>query len=68
LQRGRNYLNLKTDGFVEKVRHLWSSYCFVGCSSYVLAQKLKALKVDLRTLNETEFSNVENNKRALLDI
>jgi hypothetical protein len=43
-----------------------SSYCFHGCPSFVLAQKLKALKADLKMWNDTEFGNVEN-KRALLD-
>jgi hypothetical protein len=35
----------KTNGFIENVRHRWNSYCFQGCHSFVLAQKLKALKV-----------------------
>jgi hypothetical protein len=43
-------------------------YYFFGCPSYLLAQKLKAPKVYLRMWNETEFGNMENNKRALLDM
>jgi hypothetical protein len=26
------------DGFIEKVRHWWSSYYFHGCPSFVLTQ------------------------------
>lgn len=55
---------LKADGFVEKVRRLWSSYYFHGCPSFVLAQKLKALATDLKTWNDTKFGNAEKNKRA----
>jgi hypothetical protein len=50
---------LKTDGFMEKVRHWWSSYYFYGCPSLVLAQKLKALKAELKSWNDTKFGNAE---------
>jgi hypothetical protein len=58
---------LKSDGFVDKVRHWWSSYSFLGTPSFVLAQKLKALKVDLKRWNEQVFGNVEFRKKALLE-
>jgi uncharacterized protein YutD len=58
---------LKIDGFVEKVRHWWNSYCFQGCPSFVLAQKLKALKADLKKWNDLEFGNVDKRKSALID-
>ena len=38
----------KTDGFVDKVRQWWLSYQFDGSSSYILANKLKTLKADLK--------------------
>lgn len=66
-QRGRSIkfenMWLKTNGFAEKVRPCWSFYCFHGCFSFVLAHKLKALKADLKLWNDTEFGNVENNKK-----
>jgi hypothetical protein len=39
---------LKAPSFVNKVRAWWSSYSFDGTPSFVLAQKLKALKGDLK--------------------
>jgi hypothetical protein len=35
--------------------------------SFILARKLKALKVDLRTWNEQVFGNVESKKKSLLE-
>jgi hypothetical protein len=58
---------LKADGFVDKVREWWSSYSFLGTPSFVLAQKLKALKADLKKWNEQVFGNVEFRKKALLE-
>jgi hypothetical protein len=58
---------LKADGFVDKVRLWWSSYSFQGSPSFVLAQKLKALKADLKKWNEQVFGNVEFRKKALLE-
>jgi hypothetical protein len=43
---------LKDEGFVDKVRPWWASYTFQGSPSFVLAKKLKALKVDLKLWNE----------------
>ncbi|KAG2671254.1 hypothetical protein I3760_14G124900 [Carya illinoinensis] len=39
---------LKSEGFVDKVRHWWSSYQFHGTPSFILAGKLKVLKNDLK--------------------
>jgi hypothetical protein len=52
---------------MDKVRHWWPSYFFQGDPSFVLAQKLKALKADLKIWNEQVFSNVEFRKKALLE-
>jgi hypothetical protein len=40
---------LHAEGFVEQVKK-WGSYNYEAKSSYVLAQKLKALKVDLKKM------------------
>jgi hypothetical protein len=58
---------LQEDGFVERVRLWWESYSFQGSPSFVLAQKLKALKVDLKSWNEQVFGNVESLKLARLE-
>jgi hypothetical protein len=58
---------LKADGFVEKVRLWWSSYSFQGEPSFILAQKLKALKADLKKWNEQVFGNVEYRRKVLLE-
>jgi hypothetical protein len=55
---------LKSEGFVDRVRLWWSSYHFQGSPSYILAHKLKALTVDLRTWNE-EFSNIGGKKQVM---
>jgi hypothetical protein len=54
-------------GFVDRVKHWWTSYCFQGSSSYILTCKLKALKVDLRVWNEEVFGNVDKKKKLFLD-
>jgi hypothetical protein len=43
---------LKVEGFVDRVRLWWVSYSFQGSLSFVLAQKLKVLKVDLQLWND----------------
>ena len=57
---------LKTEGFVERIQHWWSSYSFTGPSSLVLACKLKALKEDLKKWNHQEFGNVGFKPKQLL--
>ena len=49
---------LKVEGFVDKVRSWWEAYVFEGFSSYIMASKLKALKVDLKQWNAQEFGNL----------
>jgi hypothetical protein len=58
---------LKVEGFVGMVKQLWDSYLFQGSPSFVLARKLKALKLDLKKWNEKVFGNVERNKRKLIE-
>jgi hypothetical protein len=54
---------LKSDGFVEQVQRWWESYDFQGLPSYVLANKLKALKVDLKKWNVEVFGDVGKKKK-----
>ncbi len=49
---------LKAPGFANKVRAWWSNYSFDGTPSFVLAQKLKALKGDLKVWNKQVFGDV----------
>uniref|UniRef100_A0A2N9F7Q3 Reverse transcriptase domain-containing protein n=1 Tax=Fagus sylvatica TaxID=28930 RepID=A0A2N9F7Q3_FAGSY len=58
---------LKADGFIERVRNWWGSYQFSGSSSFVFANKLKALKGDLKKWNEDEFGHVNMKKNILMD-
>jgi hypothetical protein len=53
--------------FVDLVKSWWLSYQFQGCPSFVLACKLKALKVDLRKWNEEVFGHVGQRKKTMLE-
>ena len=57
---------LKVDGFVAKVHQWWNSYQFQGFLSYILANKLKAFKADLRHWDAEEFGNVTLRRNELL--
>ncbi|XP_075655260.1 uncharacterized protein LOC142625502 [Castanea sativa] len=57
---------LKVEGFVEKVQQWWNSYYFTGSPSFVLAQKLKALKKDLKKWNKEDFGDLAFKKKSLL--
>ena len=56
---------LKEVGFVDKVKNWWDSYSVQGTPSFILASKLKALKVDLKIWNSEEFGNVTSRKNEL---
>ena len=43
---------------MDQVRQWWGSYQFQGSPRYVLANKLKALKTDLKKWNVESFGNV----------
>jgi hypothetical protein len=58
---------LKSVGFVEQVQRWWESYDFRGLPSFVLASKLKALKVDLKIWNAEVFGDVGKKKTELLE-
>lgn len=53
---------------MDRVRLWWASYSFQGSHSFVLAQKLKALKVDLKLWNEQVFRNVDSLQKLTLKI
>ncbi|XP_022897230.1 uncharacterized protein LOC111410870 [Olea europaea var. sylvestris] len=50
-------MSLKVEGFEERVWTWLATYDFQGSPSYVLDQKLKALKWDLKRLNEQVVGN-----------
>ncbi|XP_030970526.1 uncharacterized protein LOC115990899 [Quercus lobata] len=56
---------LKDEGFVERVRSWWESYHLQGAPSFVLANKLKLLKHDLKKWNVEVFGNVEERGKQL---
>ncbi len=56
---------LKDPEFVNKVRGWWSSYTLSGTPSYVLSQKLKALKGDLKLWNKQVFGDVGLKRQQL---
>ena len=49
---------LKAEGLKERVKKWWDSCIFFGTPSYIMACKLKALKLDLKKWNEEVFGNV----------
>jgi len=49
------------------VKQWWDSYLFQGSPSFILASKLKALKVELKRWNEEVIRNVERKKKLLLE-
>lgn len=56
----------RAEGFLDHVRQWWDSYQFNGTPSFVLANKLKALNVDLKKWNAESFGNVVIKKTKLL--
>jgi hypothetical protein len=58
---------LKYEGFVEQVKKWWMSYEFSGLPSFILANKLKALKSDLKKWNEEVFGDIGKKKKELLE-
>ena len=51
---------LKVGSFVELVRDWWASYKVVGSPSYMLAQKLKLLKRNLKIWNTKVFGTLKS--------
>ena len=57
---------LKVKGFVDRVKQWWDGYSFAGSPSFILAQKLKALKADLKKWNREEFGDLAFRKKNML--
>ena len=57
---------IKEEGFKDLIREWWQSFEFRGTSSYVLMEKIKALKSKLKVWNKEVFGRVEENKKKAL--
>ena len=57
---------IKEEGFKDLIRNWWLSFEFKGTSSYVLLEKLKALKILLKAWTKDVFRRVEENKKSTL--
>ena len=57
---------LKSEGFHDRVKWWWNPYNHSGSLSYVLVQKLKSLKINLRRWNKEVFGDVSLRKNELL--
>ena len=57
---------IKEEGFKDLIRVWWQSFEFRGISSYVLMEKLKAIKILLKTWNKDVFRRVGENKKLAL--
>jgi hypothetical protein len=57
---------LKAEGCLKRVRNWWGSYQFSGNASFVLANKMKALKGDIKKWNEDEFGHVTMKKNMMM--
>ena len=53
---------LKIDGFKDLVKSWWNGYFVEGYSSHCIAEKLKALKKDLKNRNKEVVGNVSSNR------
>ena len=53
---------LKIDGFKDLVRSWWNGYSVEGYSNHYIAEKLKALKKDLKIWNKEVVGNVSSNR------
>jgi hypothetical protein len=58
---------IKKEGFGALVKQWWDCYHFQGSPSFIVACKIKALKMDLKKWNEEVFGNIDSNKSKLLD-
>jgi hypothetical protein len=57
---------LKAEEFKERVKEWWDSCIFFSTPSYIMAYKLKALKMDLKKWNEEVFGNVGVKRNQLM--
>uniref|UniRef100_A0A7N2M4F0 FRIGIDA-like protein n=1 Tax=Quercus lobata TaxID=97700 RepID=A0A7N2M4F0_QUELO len=59
-KNGKRNMWLKVERFTDRVEGWWYCYQFHSLPSFVLVNKLKALKLDLKKWNETDFGNFQN--------
>ena len=64
-KNGKRNMWLKVEGFTDRMEGWWYSYQFHSLPSFVLVNKLKALKLDLKKQNETDFGNVMCRKHTV---
>ena len=57
---------LKADNFMSLIRDWWQNSKVTGSSSFILVEKLKALKIKLKRWNKEVFGRVKENKKAAL--
>ena len=58
---------LKEEGFKEMLKDWWQGFNFSGSYSFILIEKLKALKNNLKIWNKEVFEKVGVNKRLAVD-
>ncbi|RVW24933.1 hypothetical protein CK203_079541 [Vitis vinifera] len=58
---------LKVEGFKDLLQSLWSGFSFSGSYSYILTERLKALKAKLKVWNKGVFGNVLSSKERALN-
>ena len=58
---------LKEEGFKDLLKGWWQRLSFNGSFSFILAEKLKALKAILKSWNKDVFGQVGVNKKLALD-
>ena len=58
---------LKEEGFKELLRGWWQGFNYSGSYSFILTEKLKALKIKLKNWNKEVFGKVGVNMRVALD-
>jgi hypothetical protein len=58
---------VESKGFEDMAKQWWDSYKLFDTPCYVLANKLKLLKLDLKHWNKEVFRNVEEMKKSLLE-
>ena len=56
----------KTEGFKSLIDGWWKSFEVRGVDSFVVAEKLKALKIKLKWWNKEVFGRVETRKNQAL--
>ena len=55
---------IKEEGFKELIREWWQSLSFNRSKSFILIEKIKALKSKIKTWNREVFGMVEVSKKA----